>query len=166
VSTAYVPSKVQLLGLDFLIIFLQMVLTTIAYETSLFDTSTEPDTQDMLLPIPNSPMLSPASSPLSTSRLSTPLPTAMSQHTKSYPPSSTSPYIVDLRLAPIIVRLRNPPPPPRPSNSDQTLPLPNTTPWPLPAGMRMLMRAGERIGRAGEVGPGGGNPPASANRDP
>lgn len=143
-----------------------MVLTTIAYEASLFDTSTDPNIQDMLLPVPNSPIFSPTPSPASMSRPSTPLPTPMSQHTKSYPPRTSSPYVVDLRLAPIVARLRNPAPPARSSNSDQVLPLPNTTPWPLPAGMRMLIRAGERIGRAGEVGPGGGNPPASTNRVP
>ncbi|KAF9465081.1 hypothetical protein BDZ94DRAFT_1255257 [Collybia nuda] len=166
VGLAYVPSKVQLLGLDFLIIFLQMVLTTIAYETSLFDSSQDSNTPDMLLPIPNSPGFLPTSSAVSSSHQSTLLSTSMSQHTKSYPPYTASSYVVDLRLAPIIARLRDPAPPPSSNNLDQTLPLPNTTPWPLPAGMRMLMRAGERMGRVGEAGPGGGGLTANTNRVP
>ncbi|RDB24993.1 hypothetical protein Hypma_007858 [Hypsizygus marmoreus] len=151
VGLAYVPSKLQLLGLDILIIFLQMVLTTIAYETSLLEHSTEPDTHDMLLPIPNPPSLPPTPLPISISSPSTPFSHIMPSHTKPYPSSTTLPYVLDLRFAPIMARLRNPPPPPRTSGSDNTLPLPNTTPWPLPAGMRMLMRAGvrTRMGREG-----------------
>ncbi|KAG6911116.1 hypothetical protein DXG01_003856 [Tephrocybe rancida] len=148
VGMGYVPSKTQLLGLDFLIIFLQFTLTTIAYETSLYEHSSETDTHDMLLPIP---MPSPTSSPLFTP-IPPQLATTMAQHTKSYPPPTTSPYVVDLRLAPIIARLRNPPPPPQATNSDASLPLPNTTPWPIPAGMRMLIRASNQMRR--DVGEG------------
>ncbi|KAG6841878.1 hypothetical protein C0991_005608 [Blastosporella zonata] len=144
VGMGYVPSKLQLLGLDFLIIFLQITLTTIAYETSLYEHSSESDTHDMLLPIPNPPSPTPLFTPIPPS---TPLPTAMSQHTKSYPPPTTSPYVLDLRFAPIIARLRNPPPPPQVTHSDASLPLPNTTPWPLPAGMRMLIRASTHMRR-------------------
>lgn len=140
---AYVPSKLQLLRLDVFIIFLQMVLTTIAYEASLFESSAEPDTHDMLLPIPDSPMLSPAPLSESTSRYSTPLSAIISEHTKSYFPTSASQYVIDLRIAPIIARLRNPPPPPRAATSDTSLPLPNTTPWHFPRGMRMLMRGSQ-----------------------
>ncbi|KAF5380444.1 hypothetical protein D9615_004472 [Tricholomella constricta] len=156
VGLGYVPSRLQLLGLDFLIIILQLVLSIIAYETSLLQHSIDTDTPDMLLPIPDSP-LSPAPSPLFTSISSTPFPTAMSQHTKSYPPHSISPYVVDLRLGPVIERLRNPPPTPQATSSDASLPLPNTTPWPLPAGMRMLIRASARMRReTGEGTPAGG----------
>ncbi|KAF8219927.1 hypothetical protein L208DRAFT_1426969 [Tricholoma matsutake] len=143
VGLAYVPSKLQLLRLDVFIIFLQMVLTTIAYEASLFESSAEPDTHDMLLPIPDSPMLSPAPLSESTSRYSTPLSAIISEHTKSYFPTSASQYVIDLRIAPIIARLRNPPPPPRAATSDTSLPLPNTTPWHFPRGMRMLMRGSQ-----------------------
>ncbi|KAG5648498.1 hypothetical protein DXG03_003109 [Asterophora parasitica] len=157
----YVPSRLQLLGLDFLIIFLQLILATIAYETSFLQHGNDTDTPDMLLPIPDS-LLSPTPSPLFTSLPSTTLPTAMSQHTKSYPPNSTSPYVVDLRLSPIIERLRNPPPPPQASNSDASLPLPNTTPWPLPTGMRMLLRASAQMRReTGEGTPGSTRIPGS-----
>ncbi|KAG6903049.1 hypothetical protein C0995_007482 [Termitomyces sp. Mi166 len=150
VGMGYVPSKTQLLSLDLLIIFLQFTLTIIAYETSLYERGFESNTPDMLLPIPIPP--SPTPSPLFT-----PIPpstspsTTMAQHTKSSPPLNTSPYIVDLRLAPIIARLRNPPPPPQATTSDASLPLPNTTPWPLPAGLRMLLRASTQIrGGTGE----------------
>ncbi|GLB37485.1 putative fungal domain of unknown function (DUF1746) [Lyophyllum shimeji] len=150
VGLGYVPSRLQLLGLDFLIIFLQLVLTTIAYETSLLEHSPETDTHDTLLPIPNS-ALSPTPSPLFTPIPSTPIPNAMSRHTKSYPPNAASPYVVDLRFATIIARLRNPPPAPSTSSSDVSLPLPNTTPWPLPPSMRMLIRASAQMRReAGE----------------
>ncbi|KAG6845923.1 hypothetical protein H0H87_000729 [Tephrocybe sp. NHM501043] len=144
VGMGYAPSKTQLLALDVLIVLLQFILTTIAYETSLYEHSHDTDTHDMLLPIPSP--LSPTPSPLFTPiPPSTPLP--MSQHTKAHPPPMISPYVVDLRLAPIIARLRNPPPPPQTTNSDASLPLPNTTPWPLPAGMRMLIRASTQIRR-------------------
>ncbi|KAF8070509.1 hypothetical protein FPV67DRAFT_1487666 [Lyophyllum atratum] len=157
VGLGYVPSRLQLLGLDVLIILLQLVLTTIAYETSLLEHSTEIYTHDMLLPVSTSP-LSPTPSPLFTPIPSTPLPTAMSRHTKSYPPNPLSPYVVDLRLSPIIARLRNPPPAPQASNSDASLPLPNTTPWPLPASMRMLIRAGAQIRRDADEGATTGGP--------
>ncbi|KAG5720389.1 hypothetical protein E4T56_gene5966 [Termitomyces sp. T112] len=150
VGMGYVPSKMQLLGLDLLIIFLQFTLMTIVYEIYLYEHGSETNTPDMLLPIPTPPSPIPSS-------LFTPIPssassiTTMAQHTKSSPPPITSPYVVDLRLSPIMIRLWNPPPPPQATASDVSLPLPNTTPWPLPAGMRMLLRASTRIRRdAGE----------------
>ncbi|KAG6900263.1 hypothetical protein C0993_000716 [Termitomyces sp. T159_Od127] len=133
----YAPSKMQLLGLDFLIILLQFTLTTIAYETSLYEHG--PDTPDMLLPIPipTSPMPAPLFTHIPSSTSPT---TTMTQHTKSSPPPITSPYVIDLRLAPIITRLRNPSPLSQASNLDASLPFPNTTRWQLP-GMRMLLQA-------------------------
>ncbi|KAG6891469.1 hypothetical protein C0992_006200 [Termitomyces sp. T32_za158] len=141
VGMGYVPSKIQLLSLDFLIIFLQFTLTTIAYETSLHEHGS--NTPDMLLPIPIPP--SPMSAPLLAQTPSTSPNTTMTQHTKSSPPPVTSPYVIDLRLAPIITRLRNPSPLSRATTSDALLPLPNTTPWPLPARMRMLLQARAQI---------------------
>lgn len=144
----------QLLVLDFLIIFLQFMLTTIAYETSLYEHGS--NTPDMLLPIPipPSPMPAPLFSQMtpSTSPTTTSPTTTMTQHTKSSPPPSTSPYVIDLRLAPIITRLRNPSPLPQATTSDASLPLPNTTPWPLPAGMRMLLQARAQIRRDASEG--------------
>ncbi|KAG6832606.1 hypothetical protein H0H92_014442 [Tricholoma furcatifolium] len=145
-SAGYAPSKIQLLGLDLLIIILQCILATIAYETAIYERSSDTNTLDMLLPIPISPSTSSELfTPMPSSpSLPTTLPTSMEQHTKSHPPLTTSPYVVDLRFAPIVARLRNPPPT-QSVNSDASLPLPNTTPWPLPSGMRMMMRASAQI---------------------
>ncbi|KAJ6625574.1 hypothetical protein B0H10DRAFT_2001993 [Mycena sp. CBHHK59/15] len=125
----HAPSKFRLLSLDIFIVFLQIVLATIAYETSLSKDSA--DTRDSLLPSPISPT------------------GVMPDPTKSYPPRTPAPYVIDLRLRAVIARLRNPlPPPPAHVNLDG-LPLPNTTPWPLPAaGLRMLLGvpAGRRSG--------------------
>ncbi|KAG6849566.1 hypothetical protein H0H93_007347 [Arthromyces matolae] len=158
IGMGYAPSKLQLLGLDLLIILLQFILTTIAYETSIYERSPESDTPDMLLPIPIPP--SPTPSSVFTPIPSTPLPDILAQQTKA-PPSTettttTTPYVVDLRLALIIARLRNPPPLHQSTNSDASLPLPNTTPWPIPAGMRMLLRATTQIRRDATEGRGAG----------
>jgi len=134
--SAYVPSRLQLLALDFLIIFLQLVLTTIAYETSLLGHGTEPDTHDILLPIPTSP--SPIFEPSDTSSTST-------HHLKVYSSYNTLPYVIDLRLAPIIGRLRNSPQPPPTSRADTSLPLPNTTPW--APGTRSIRRTSSQVRR-------------------
>ncbi|KAF8664361.1 hypothetical protein AX16_000733 [Volvariella volvacea WC 439] len=139
VGLSYVPSKLQLLSLDLFILFLQLLLVTISYETALSQGDT--DTQDTLLPVPSVPLSdSPPPSPSSLSP-SSPLPS----HLKT-PSSQQGPeYIIDVRLAPIIERLRNPAPRPRVPPSDTGLPLPNTTPWPLPAGMRLLIRASSQM---------------------
>lgn len=141
---AYAPSKLQLLLLDFVILFLQFLTTIISYETQLYYTSAETDPQDVLLPetsVSNTlggEYLSLASQDprfLSPSDLN--LPEAM---IIKEPTMSQTPCIVDLRLSPIIRRLRNPAPP-LPTSSDSLLPLPNTTSLPLPAGLRMIMGA-------------------------
>ncbi|KAJ7178496.1 hypothetical protein C8R43DRAFT_973531 [Mycena crocata] len=121
IGMAHAPSKFRLLSIDILIVFLQMVLATICYETSL--AKDNENASDTLLPIP-----SPSTS-------TTP------DRTKSFPPQSSTSYVVDLRLSTVIARLRNPLPPRNLSNSNlDGLPLPNTTPWPLPAmGLRMLL---------------------------
>ncbi|KAH9930386.1 hypothetical protein B0H21DRAFT_761568 [Amylocystis lapponica] len=128
VGMANAPSKMHLLCLDFLIIFLQILLTTIAYETSL--TAAMPsDTPDPLLPNPAMPVA--------------PLSTLAEEPYKSIElPPSEVPYVIDVRLSTIIERLRRPPPPPqgRESSGEELLPLPNTTPWQLPSSLRMFMR--------------------------
>ena len=134
------PSRLQLLALDFLIIFLQLVLTTIAYETSLLGHGTEPDTHDILLPIPTSP--SPIFEPSETS------PTSTTHHLKIYSSYDTMPYVIDLRLAPIIGRLRNSPQRPPTSRTDTPLPLPNTTSW--APGTRSLRRTSSQVRREGD----------------
>jgi hypothetical protein len=60
-------------------------------------------------------------------------------------PTNAVPIVVDFRFTAIMRHFRQPPPPSRSTVVDPVLPLPNTTPWPLPAGMRMLMRASRQI---------------------
>ncbi|PSR81145.1 hypothetical protein PHLCEN_2v6480 [Hermanssonia centrifuga] len=124
-----VPSRLQLLLLDFAIILLNMLLSTIAYETSL-QSHMPANTPDPLLPI----------SPLSPSP---------SELQSEYPPKPhqsmvQSQYVLDLRLRPIYERLKNPTPTPPERRNEDLLPLPNTTGWQLPGTIRMLVRAGER----------------------
>jgi len=121
VGMSYEPSRGHLLALDLSIVFLSMVLTTIAYETS-YAAEMPPDTPDPLLP----PSTTPAS----------PLPTGAHEEIKS-------PYVIDLRLSTMMERLRHPPPPPPPRNTsgNDFLPMPNTTSWRLSSGLQMLLRA-------------------------
>ncbi len=139
---AYSPSKLQLCCLDFFILFLQLLLVTIAYETSTYGTNEDPNAEDILLP--ESPIT--LSIPLFQVRddLSPETPTSL---LPSQPKSVTSftnvpPFVLDLRLKPIITHLRNPPPL-RMTSLQSGLPLPNTTPFTLP-GMNMLLRAGRQ----------------------
>lgn len=134
-----VPSRSYLLLLDFVIILLQIVLTTIAYETSLAR-DLPPDTPDPLQPepIPRTPI-----SPL-------PLDDDNSKLPESTSHDSETEYIIDLRLRTLLQRLRHPPPvppPPQPRLSEDLLPLPNTTPFQLSQSIRRLARATTR-GRA------------------
>ncbi|KAJ6593974.1 hypothetical protein B0H19DRAFT_1093107 [Mycena capillaripes] len=137
IGTAYPPSKLRLLSLDFFIVFLQMLLATIAYETSL--AKDDDNAATTLLPAPN-----PSSS-------------TVPHRTKSHASRASAPYVIDLRFRAVIARLRNPPPPPASGNSNPDgLPLPNTTPWPLPAvGLRMMLgvpprRPGREADETGE----------------
>lgn len=151
IGMSYTPSKLSLFSLDALIIFLQWVLVTIAYEASVSQHITEAE-QDMLLPFPASPLPSALPSPI-TSTPSSPIAGRLPDHTKTIYPPKTPPDVIDLRLHVIVARLRNPvPPPARASDSHAVLPLPNTTPWPLPAGMRLLMRAGRNFQREAAAG--------------
>ncbi|KAJ3517251.1 hypothetical protein NLJ89_g625 [Agrocybe chaxingu] len=145
IGMAHTPSKAQLFLLDISIVFLQLVLTTIAYETSVYYTSAQLEPEDFLLPDPPTPF----SIPLFR------LPTEAPPESPIYPPSPSPqsktvssahslPYVLDLRFNAIMTRLRTPPPPPPVPSSDSFLPLPNTTPWRLP-GLRMLLRTGRQI---------------------
>ncbi|KAJ7084470.1 hypothetical protein B0H15DRAFT_398747 [Mycena belliarum] len=112
IGTGYTPSKSRLLLLDLLTVFLQMVLATIAFETS-FAGGNDNTAGNLLTAVPD--------------------------RTKPYP--SRSPYVIDLSVRTFVAHLRRPLPPRMSGNSDlDGLPLPNTTPWPLPAvGLRMLL---------------------------
>ncbi|KXN92477.1 hypothetical protein AN958_08036 [Leucoagaricus sp. SymC.cos] len=149
IGLSYVPSRLQLLLLDSFILILQLLITTLAYETHLYYTSTEADTPDVLLPeISSAPTLS-------LTHTTDYLPLAMDIHPSSpsddTPDTSitkdtrktTTPCIIDLQFSPVISRLCNPAPP-VPQNAESLLPLPNTTALPLPAGLRMIMRANAR----------------------
>jgi hypothetical protein len=128
----YSPSKTQLLYLDFLIIFLQILLVTIAYETA-FLLSSPVDTLDTLLDH-------------ETTSPNAPLPLALDDHNKPDSADVEPLYIIDLRMALILARLRTSPP----TAGDSTrplLPLPNSTPWPLPGGIRVLFRARTAVRR-------------------
>ena len=149
--TAYIPSKFQLLTLDLLIIILQLLLITIAYETSVYYNNEAENPEDILLPPASAP--STLSIPLFQSSLdassdSAPFSPSLSSKTMSL--TNAVPIVVDFRLTTIMRHFRQPPP--RSTNVDPVLPLPNTTPWPLPAGMRMLMRASRQVRDAGGTG--------------
>ncbi|KAF9012387.1 hypothetical protein BDQ17DRAFT_1343793 [Cyathus striatus] len=142
IGMSYAPSKFQLLGLDCFIMFLQMVLTIIAYETTLWQNTKDVDSEDILAPAVPTPPPSSIPSP------STSSPSSSSMTSNNAKISSTtmeSHFVMDLRLGPLIARLRNPTPRPRTSSTDSFLPLPNTTSWPLPSGVRELMRASTRM---------------------
>lgn len=109
--SAHVPSRAQLLLLDFTIIFLQILLVIISFETSLAAAMPE-DTPDPLLPDPSPDTSASSDEPSKNSNTA----------------SLESPYVLDLRLSLILDRLRHaPPPPPGQESSADLLPLPNTT---------------------------------------
>ncbi|PCH43676.1 hypothetical protein WOLCODRAFT_122400 [Wolfiporia cocos MD-104 SS10] len=124
-----VPSKLHLLSLDFLIIFLEMLLATIAYETS-YAAAMHSDYVDPLLPLPT-------------------IPTEPQPSTSRAPSKSTelelseTIFIIDVRLRMVMDRIRNPPspPPPRDTSLEDLLPLPNTTSLRLSTGLQMFLRA-------------------------
>ncbi|KAF9566710.1 hypothetical protein CPC08DRAFT_602449, partial [Agrocybe pediades] len=146
IGMSYQPSKLQLLCLDLLILFLQLVTITISYETSLYDMNKDVDPQDTLLPGQYTPL----SIPLFTSSIDSPVsattyPPSPALPSVTKPMSSDLPLILDLRIAPILTRLRHPPPTTsRPADSGDALLHPNMAPWPLP-GIGILMRAGRNM---------------------
>jgi hypothetical protein len=144
--TAHLPSKKHLLLLDGIIIFLQMLLTTIAYETSLLSKSPLDTSLTPPIPILSSPFPSPSPYP----ELPAPPMDSPSKSSPS-PPIIDSPYIIDLRFMHVLDRLRNPAPNVSDSSPDDLLPFPNTTPWPLPASLRMLIRARAEVRRRAQA---------------
>ncbi|TCD69820.1 hypothetical protein EIP91_006133 [Steccherinum ochraceum] len=122
VGMAHTPTKFHLLCLDVLIIFLTMLLATISYEHSLL-AELPPDTTDLLQHIPDTPT-SHDISPHDNSKVAE---------------DGESEYVLDIRLASILRRLRDPVPvvQSRTRSTDQELlPLPNVVPW-----QRLLRRA-------------------------
>ena len=114
------PNRLHLLLLDLVIITFSSILVTIAYEHSPPTTNTSETTTSALGPHEPSEDDNPAK-------------------------AETFPYVVDLRLGPIIDRIRNPAPPPVERPQEELLPLPNTMPAELRHSLRMLMRAREDI---------------------
>ncbi|KZT28943.1 hypothetical protein NEOLEDRAFT_1128424 [Neolentinus lepideus HHB14362 ss-1] len=153
VGMAHVPTKLHLLLLDFLIVLLQMALTTIAYETSYIMASPD-DTPDPLLPATSNSSaytLLPAAE--DASDIASPS-TSSTSDCNAEPPEPNGPsYVIDLRLSTIIDRIRHPAPPlPEPENG---LPLPNVTPATLaqlPASLQRIarMRRAARTGTRGQ----------------
>ncbi len=114
--SAYVPSKFELVSLDVSIIFLQMLLTTIAYEIHVIENS---DVEDTLLP------------PSATHTL--PISVTEAEGLDVFNQHKTPPYIIDLTFAHILKRLRESTSPVTSAPTrESVLPLPNTTPWSLP----------------------------------
>ncbi|KAH9858940.1 hypothetical protein C2E23DRAFT_872942 [Lenzites betulinus] len=129
-----VPSNAFLLCLDFVIILLQIILTTIAFETSLAR-DMPPDTPDPLRP-----------EPIPTTTISPdPFGDIDSTPVDKMLHEDGTEYIIDLRIRTLLQRLRHPPtpPPPQPRPADELLPLPNTT-FQLSQSIRMLARATAR----------------------
>lgn len=113
-----------MLLLDLVIIVSSLVFVTISYEHSLPATNTSETTTSVLGPHEPSESGDPFK-------------------------AEASPYIVDLRLGPIINRIRNPITPQTGERAqEELLPLPNTMPAELRHSLRMLMRAREDIAAA------------------
>jgi len=120
VGLPHQPSKLHLLLLDLVIITFSYVLVTISYEHSLPTANTSETTTSILGPHEPSEHDNPSK-------------------------AETSPYIVDLRLGPMVDRIRNPAPPPVERPQEGLLPLPNTMPAELRHSIRMLLRAREDV---------------------
>ncbi|KAF9475776.1 hypothetical protein BDN70DRAFT_864359 [Pholiota conissans] len=146
IGMSYSPSETQLCFLDIIIITLQLLLTTIAYETSVYYDNDESESLDLLLP------------GLETS-LSIPLfQSPIERTTDSSQPKTNSmfnvhdiPLVVDLHLDSIMTHFRQPPSLRR-ANSERVLSVPTTTQW-FPG---MLIRTTRRLREAAGVN---GRPP-------
>ncbi|KJA14132.1 hypothetical protein HYPSUDRAFT_49423 [Hypholoma sublateritium FD-334 SS-4] len=134
IGMSYGPSRIQLCLLDLFICGFQVLLTTIAYETTIYYTSDESDPRDILLPYLREPLPIPLfQSPMEGS--------LHSSFAKSVPFSSAHdiPLVIDLHLNSIMTHIRHPPPPPRATQAHPILPIPNSAQW-IP-GMHILLRA-------------------------
>jgi hypothetical protein len=118
-----------------------MLLTTVAYETSVFYASPDAEPEDPLLPdTPPHFTIPMFQQPLEEStETSTPLLPNPKQRL-----IPDIPLVIDLQVKPVLAHIRNPPPPSQVTPSI-TLPADNGS-WPLPVpGMRMFMRARRQI---------------------
>ncbi|PPQ63500.1 hypothetical protein CVT24_005157 [Panaeolus cyanescens] len=114
------------------------------YETSLYEIAPTSEALDPLLPgVVHVLNTSPTLPTFQIHTPTTPQLSSVPLNTKSRVDSSTIPLILDLRLDLIRTRLRSPTPPPvsRQPSSRNSLPLPNTTSWPLPPTLGLLMQA-------------------------
>ena len=167
VGTAYRPSRVQLIFLDCVIVFLSLLITTLAYETSYtlaspsFGTLPGANT-DLITATATAAGIDPLQPLPAHSRPATPPDPALAPCAAAV--AATAPagtgaeaLIVDVRLATVTRHLRDPPPPPPPERAagEALLPLPNTAGWPLSESLRMLMRARNAGARGPAVAPGG-----------
>ncbi|KAF7969728.1 hypothetical protein HWV62_26142, partial [Athelia sp. TMB] len=149
-ATANVPSKVHIVLVDTFILFLQLVHITIAYESSLIP-KTPPEEESESHAFAVSALPTPLPSPFPESFSTPPTPPSHA-HSSSSPTKLSlpheSPYIIDLRLSHIFERLRNPAPDTAVEDDGESLPFPNTTSsWPVPNGIRVLMRARAEVRR-------------------
>lgn len=125
---------------------MQLLLTTIAYETSVYYDNDDADLHDLLLPSLPTPLPLPLfQSPIESSPSLT--------HPKAISTFDThdTPLVIDLHFDSIMTHLRQPPPPPRTTNPDRVS-VPNTTQW-VPG---MWMRTTRRIRDAARTA---GRPP-------
>lgn len=121
----YAPSKAHLVLLDVLILLFQLLLATLTYEKSLQQSSSM--VSEVLLPHPL-----------------VPTPSSRSNEDEQPKPSRNErTYIIDVRFAPLINRIRQPAPEVVERPLD-VLPLPNTSNLPtIPRHFRALMRIGD-----------------------
>ena len=142
--TAYTPSRIQLCLLDLFICGLQVLLTTIAYETSIYYSSDESDPPDILLPS----LPEPSPIPLFQSPVEGQL---HSSSAKFIPFSSAHdiPLVIDLHLHSIMTHIRHPPPLPRVTQVNHSLPIPHSAQW-IP-GIQILLRATGQMREPAEV---------------
>ncbi|KAF9268929.1 hypothetical protein L218DRAFT_540615 [Marasmius fiardii PR-910] len=148
VGLGYVPSKLQLLELDLLILFLQLILTIISFEVYVTVDKRESNTTDHT----QHPSWS-----LSDEIENTSLGTSLSDHKGTVFPDDSLRYVLDIRLAPTLAKLRSVPGTTsrtRSQNQNSLIPLPNTTSWTVPTEMTRFMRSGSNRRPAGETGAG------------
>ncbi|ETW80730.1 hypothetical protein HETIRDRAFT_169473 [Heterobasidion irregulare TC 32-1] len=151
---AYRPSRVQLIFLDCVIVFLSLLITTLAYETSYtlaspsFGTLPGANT-DLITATATAAGIDPLQPLPAHSRPATPPDPALAPCAAAVVAATAlagtgaEALVVDVRLAAVTRHLRDPPPPPPPERAagGALLPLPNTAGWPLSESLRMLMRA-------------------------
>ncbi|ESK97104.1 hypothetical protein Moror_6325 [Moniliophthora roreri MCA 2997] len=138
IGLGYVPTKLQLLSLDFFILFLQMLLATASYEIHTSSPGTSDDTSSDE-PRPSTAWTSWDENP------------SLEASFSDAKPDNSVNYVLDIHLSSTLARLRRAPPIPRPSDQNNLLPLPNTTTWPVHAGVSLLMTPGSARFVVGEA---------------